>query len=112
MNIIKEANINAIDKFNIKSVPQDIKKLTEAVTVVGAIIYNDVDRETGELKNVGAIKTSNGDIYGFTSMTLIDCTDLLIDTFKDGAKEITLIPVTGTSNAGRTFYQFRVMDIK
>lgn len=112
MNIIKEVNISNIDKFNIKSVPQDIKKLTEAVTVVGAIIYNDVDRETGELKAVGAIKTSNGDIYGFTSMTLIDCTDLLIDTFTDGAKEITLIPVTGTSNAGRTFYQFRVMDIK
>lgn len=112
MNIIKEANINAIDKFNIKSVPQDIKKLTEAVTVVGAVIYNDVDRETGELKAVGAIKTSNGDMYGFTSLTLIDCTDLLIDTFMDGAKEITLVPVTGTSNAGRTFYQFKVIDIR
>ena len=106
MNIIKEANINAIDKFNIKSVPMDIKRVTDAVTVVGAVIYNDVDRETGELK------TDSGDIYGFTSLTLIDCTDLLIDTFMDGAKEITLVPVTGTSNAGRTFYQFKVMDIK
>ena len=98
MNIIKEANINAIDKFNIKSVPQDIKKLTEAVTVVGAIIYNDVDRETGELKAVGAIKTDSGDIYGFTSMTLIDCTDLLIDTFKQSRPKLIINLINAANN--------------
>ena len=112
MNITREYGFNAIDKINMISVSMDIKKLTTAITIVGAIIYDDVDTETGEVKPVGAVKTSNGDIYGFTSSTLIDCTLMLMDVFADGATEITIVPVTGTSNAGRTFYQFKCLDVK
>lgn len=112
MNITREYGFNAIDKINMISVSMDIKKLTTAITIVGAIVYDDVDAETGEIKPVGAVKTSNGDIYGFTSSTLIDCTLMLMDVFADGATEITIVPVTGTSNAGRTFYQFRCLDVK
>lgn len=112
MNITREYGFNAIDKINMISVSMDVKKLTTAITIVGAIIYDDVDTETGEVKPVGAVKTSNGDIYGFTSSTLIECTLMLMDVFADGATEITIVPVTGTSNAGRTFYQFKCLDVK
>lgn len=112
MQIIKEANFNMIDKMNMISVARDIKKVESAFTITGAIIYDDVDVETGEVKPVGAVKTPDGDIYGFTSQTLISCTDMIIEAFGQGAKEITIEPVTGTSNAGRTFYQFKVVDVK
>ena len=112
MQIIKEQNFSVIDKMNMISVARDIKKLDKAITITGAIIYDDVDTETGEVKPVGAVKTTDGDIFGFTSQTLISCTDMIIDAFTDGVKEMVIEPVTGTSNAGRTFYQFKVLDVK
>lgn len=112
MQIIKEQNFSIIDKMNMISVARDIKKLDKAITITGAIIYDDVDVETGEAKPVGAVKTTDGDIFGFTSQTLISCTDMIIDAFTDGVKEMTIEPVTGTSNAGRTFYQFKILDVK
>lgn len=112
VTIKNEINFTAIDKLNMISVPRDIKKLDKAITITGAIIYDTVDVNTGEVKGVGAVKTTDGDIYGFTSTTLIECTDMIIDVFTDGASEITIIPITGQSNAGRTFYQFKVLNVK
>lgn len=111
VTIKKEINFTAIDKLNMISVPRDIKKLDKAITITGAIIYETVDVNTGEVKAVGAVKTTD-DIYGFTSTTLIECTDMIIDVFTDGASEITVMPITEQSNAGRTFYQFKVLDVK
>jgi hypothetical protein len=36
---------------------------------------------------------------------------MVIDVFESGASSITLIPVANTSNAGRTFYQFKVTAV-
>ena len=112
MQITREHGFKRMDKINMMTSNKDIKKLTEAITIIGAITYLDTDKETGEAKPVGAIKTKDGEIYGFTSGTLIECTDMIIDQFEDGVKSFTLIPVTGTSNAGRTFYQFKIIDIE
>lgn len=111
-NIIKESGFNAIDKINMISIPMDIKKkVNEQLVVVGACIYEKPDKETGEVVRVGAVRTVDGDIYGFTSGTLQDCTDALIDIFDDGATSITIQPISGQSNAGRTFYQFKVLAV-
>lgn len=111
-NIIKESGFNAIDKINMVSIPMDIKKkVNEQLVIVGGCIYEKPDKETGEVVRVGAVRTVDGDIYGFTSGTLQDCTDALIDIFNDGATSITIQPISGQSNAGRTFYQFKVLAV-
>lgn len=111
MQITNEYGFSRMDKLNMMSCNKDIKKLDGSITIVGAIEYMDADKETGEVKPVGAIKTDNGDIYGFTSQTLIETLGMIIDSFNDGVKSITLTTVTGQSNAGRTFYQFKILDM-
>lgn len=112
VTIKQEHGFNAIDKLNMISVPRDIKKLDHPITITGAIIYDTVDTSTGEVKPIGAVKTTDGDIYGFTSATLIECNDMIIDVFTDGATEITLQPVSSQSKSDRTFYQFKVIEVK
>lgn len=112
VTIKQEHGFNAIDKLNMISVPRDIKKLDHPITITGAIIYDTVDTSTGEVKPIGAVKTTDGDIYGFTSATLIECTDMIIDVFADGATEITLKPISSQSKSDRTFYQFKVIEVK
>lgn len=111
MQITNEFGFTRMDKLNMMSCNKDIKKLKESITIIGAIEYMDADKETGEVKPVGAIKTDNGDIYGFTSQTLIETLPMIIDAFNDGVKSITLTTVTGQSNAGRTFYQFKILNM-
>lgn len=113
MNITTSTNFNAIDKMNVLTSAQDIKKVTDkALKVVGVLIYDSTDKATGEYKQVGAVKTDDGTIYGFTSATLIECAAMLVDAFTDGATCITVAPITGTSKAGRAFYQFKVLNIE
>ncbi len=112
MNITVNYNFNAVDRMNVLTSAQDIKQVTDtALDVVGVLIYDSTDKATGEYKQVGAIKTSDGTIYGFTSATLIECATMLNAAFEDGATAIAVTPITGTSKAGRTFYQFKVLTI-
>ena len=109
---IKSANINRIDRINLMTSATDIKQATNnELKIVGACIYNDTNVNTGEVKTVGAIKTADGTIYGFTSKTLIDCTDIFIDALKEGVTEIIATPTQRTSKNGRNFYQFIVKNM-
>lgn len=113
MNITINTNFNAIDRMNVLTSAQDIKKATDSeLKVIGVMIYDSTDKATGEYKQVGAVKTSDGTIYGFTSATLIECATMLNAAFEDGATAITVTPITGTSKADRTFYQFKVLNIE
>ena len=113
MNIIVNTNFNAIDRMNVLTSAQDIKKVTDTeLKVIGVLIYDSTDKATGEYKQVGAVKTTDGTIYGFTSATLIECATMLNAAFEDDANTITITPITGTSKAGRTFYQFKVLNIE
>lgn len=113
MNITVNHKFNKIDCMNVISSAQDIKKSVGAeIAVTGVLIYDSVDKATGECRQVGAVKTANGDIYGFTSGTLIECVNVLATAFEDGATTITVTPITGTSKSDRTFYQFKVLAIE
>lgn len=110
------ANIgfNKIDMINVLSAAQDIKATTnQTLTVTGVYTYNDVDKETGEQKTVGAIKTNDGMIFGFTSSTLLECAERIADVLMDGeSTEVDIKTISRESKAGRTFYQFVVTDIR
>ena len=110
------ANIgfNKIDLINVLSAAQDIKQtVNQTLTVTGVYTYDDVDKETGEAKTVGAIKCSDGMIFGFTSSTLLECAERIADVLMDGeCSEVDIKTISRESKAGRTFYQFIVTDIR
>lgn len=113
MNITVNHNFNAVDRMNVLTSAQDIKKAVDKeLVIVGVMIYDSTDKATGEYKQVGAVKTDDGTIYGFTSATLIECASMLAAAFEEGATAIAVNPITGTSKAGRTFFQFRVLNIE
>lgn len=113
MNILANANFSTIDKMNVLVSAQDIKKLKDTeLTITGVFVYDTPDKETGEAKTVGAVKTSDGTIYGFTSATLIECNLMLASAFNDDDyTSIKLQVISGQSKSDRTFYQFKVLEL-
>ncbi len=114
MEIRNNVNFSTIDCMNVLTSADDIKnKVDEEITITGILIYDSVDKATGELKTVGAVKTDDGTIYGFTSATLIECAEMMTTAFTNSnAKEIKVVVFTKQSNNKRTFYQFKITDIK
>ena len=113
MNITANTNFNAVDRMNVLTSAKNIKTMIDTpINIVGVLIYDSTDKATGEYKTVGAVKTADGDIYGFTSATLIECVTMINSAFEDGAKVVTATPITGQSKGGRTFYQFKVNAIE
>lgn len=113
MNITANTNFNAVDRMNVLTSAKNIKTMIDTpINIVGVLIYDSTDKATGEFRTVGAVKTADGDIYGFTSATLIECATMINSAFEDGAKVVTAIPIIGQSKAGRTFYQFKVNAIE
>lgn len=113
MEILANANFTTIDKMNVLVSAQDIKKLKDTnLTITGVFVYNTPDKETGEAKTVGAVKTPDGTIYGFTSATLIECALMLASAFNDDEySSIEIQVISGQSKADRTFYQFKVLNL-
>lgn len=113
MEILANANFTTIDKMNVLVSAQDIKKLKDTnLTITGVFVYNTPDKETGEAKMVGAVKTPDGTIYGFTSATLIECALMLASAFNDDEySSIEIQVISGQSKSDRTFYQFKVLNL-
>lgn len=113
MEILANANFTTIDKMNVLVSAQDVKKLKDTnLTITGVFVYNTPDKETGEAKMVGAVKTPDGTIYGFTSATLIECALMLASAFNDDEySSIEIQVISGQSKADRTFYQFKVLNL-
>lgn len=113
MEIISNANFSTIDKMNVLVSAQDIKMLKGSeLTITGVFVYDTPDKETGEAKTVGAVKTPDGTIYGFTSATLIECALMLASAFNDDEyTSIKIQVISGQSKSDRTFYQFKVLEL-
>lgn len=110
--IIKNVNFNRVDLLNVVTSADDIKEVTEPITITGVLIYTTPDKETGEVKTVGAVRTEDGHIYGFTSATLLESTAMMVEVLNESdVKGITMKVMSKQSNNKRTFYQFVVTDI-
>lgn len=91
------------DKYFLVTSPE-VKKMKElagqTVALKDWIIYNTVDRETGEMYKVLSVLTDQG-TYATNSPTMIECFEQIIECFEN---EFTAINVfTGKSNKGREF---------
>ena len=112
MTINNEVNFSIVDRMNALTNAEDIKNTAgQTLDIVGIMTYTTVDKATGEMKSVGAVKIAQGNIYGFTSATLIECAEMMCDAFADGAKSITVETITKQSNNKRTFYQFKIISV-
>ena len=112
MTITNEVNFSVVDRMNAITNAEDIKNtVNQSLEVIGIMTYDTVDKATGEVKSVGAVKTADGAIYGFTSATLIECAAMMVDALNDGAKSITVETITKQSNNKRTFYQFKIISV-
>lgn len=49
------------------------------ITVSGFAISQSIDRETGEMRNVGYIADTEGNVYGFVSAVCIENLEMLFD---------------------------------
>ena len=82
----------------------EIKKMRELagtrVTLIDWVMFNSVDRETGELYKVISIKTDSG-VYATNSPTMIDTFEQILACFGDDFSSINIFE--GKSSKGRSF---------
>ena len=83
----------------------EVKKMSEAegsiLEIESWIHYNSPDRETGEIKEVIAIATPDGELFATISNTFRDEFTDMVNYFGSDLGAIKVI--SGTSKAGRKF---------
>ena len=98
------------DLLNAKSSSVQLKGAPPRFEATGFAISEDVDRETGELREVGYIASAEGTVYGTISATAIQAISGIIDAVTDGDFELPVeVGVSiRKSNAGRDFITLNV----
>lgn len=101
----KTANMTTKDMINARTASVQLKAAPEHFKATGLAISQDLDKETGEMREVGYIAADNGDVYGTISNTALCTIDEIIKAVEEG--EIELPCELGVrlrkSNAGREF---------
>lgn len=106
----RKINITAKDMINAKNSSVQLKSAPPRFTCTGLAITTDVDRETGEMREVGYVVASDGTVYGTISSTAISSIDAIISAVEDGDIELPcdLGVALRKSNAGREFITLSV----
>lgn len=102
-------NMSAKDIFNAKSSSKRVKDyvgLTLAAT--GCAVVDTINAETGEVKTVGYIATSEG-VFGFTSGVLISAMGELSEYMESAGEPVEIQFHENTSNSGKKFYTIEIM---
>lgn len=71
-------------------------------TVDAYVVFEDVNRQTGQVMSIASIKTADGKILVSNSPTFVEAFNDIVDIFGENIPELTI--VQGKSKAGRTFY--------
>ena len=72
-------------------------------TVDAFVVFEDVNRQTGQIMAIASIKTADGKILVSNSPTFVEAFSDIVDIF--GEKNIPELKIVeGKSKAGRTFY--------
>lgn len=108
MTIINSSkNLSAKDIYNLTMNPttQKMKNCVDQRIELGAwAFYEDVQKKTGELQEILAIATPEGEVFATNSPTFKDDFSNMISLFESMGETVPAITViSGTSNAGREF---------
>lgn len=97
--------MTAKDLINAKTSSVQLKSAPERFTCTGLCISKDIDKETGETRDVGYIVADNGTVYGTISATALASIEAILEGINND--EISLPVEVGValrkSNAGREF---------
>lgn len=102
-------NMTAKDIFNAKSSSKSVKDyLGVTLTATGCAVVDTTDNETGEVKPVGYIATSEG-VFGFTSDVLMNTMTDLSEYMESVGEPVEIQFHESTSNSGKKFYTLEIM---
>lgn len=105
MEILRKSreDMNKKDLYFLVTSPE-IKKMRElsgtTVNLIDWVMFNSVDRETGESYKVISIKTDSG-VYATNSPTMIEGFEQIVECFGNEFNAINIFE--GKSNKGRSF---------
>lgn len=106
----KSVGMTAKDLINAKTSSVQLKAAPEKFTCRGLAVTTDVDKSTGETREVGYAVSEDGTVYGTISATAISSIDAIIDAVDGEAFDLPVeIGVSiRKSNAGRDFITLSV----
>lgn len=108
MAIIRASeNLKTVDIYRLTKAP-NTQKMSDVkgqrLEVAKYALYEDADKKTGEVKEILAIATPEGETFATNSRTFIDDFLDMVDMFGEAGEKVPAIVVTsGTSKAGREF---------
>lgn len=102
-------NMTAKDIFNAKSSSKSVKEYVGVtLTATGCAVVDTTDNETGEVKPVGYIATSEG-VFGFTSGVLMNTMEELSEYMKSASEPVEIQFHESTSNSGKKFFTLEII---
>lgn len=107
---MNKIGFTAKDLLNAKSNSISLKSAPPRFSASGFAISNDLDRETGEYRDVGYIASTDGMVYGTISATAIQAIDGIIDALTDEEFELPVDVGVAIrkSNGGRDYITINV----
>lgn len=110
----KKPNINVTINYNVtdtdiknrklsiplQSVPNDV-----IINILGCAVYDDIDKDTGEVKTVCMFKDVDGELYTSISAVIFEQVDDIIDVLA-GAESVNVKVAKRKSKGGRDFIGF------
>lgn len=101
------ANLSVKDIYHLTMNPQTQKMkdvVGQRIELAAWAVYEDVNRKTGEVQNILAIKTPDGETFATNSPTFKTDFANMVELFESmGATVPAIEVVSGTSNAGREY---------
>ena len=100
-------NLTPVDVYKLTMNPNATKMKDVAgqrIEIGAYALYEDVDKKTGELQNILAIKTPEGEVFATNSPTFIDEFRKMLEFFAGYEMTVDAVEViTGTSKGGREY---------
>lgn len=106
--MISTKNIGKMELFNAKSASIALQTATDTLTVTGAAIADETNKESGELTEVGYVFDKDGNVYGTISPTVIDTLPSLIELL-DEFGELPMNVVHHKSKSDREFLSLQIV---
>lgn len=105
-----KCNMSAKDMINAKTSSVPLKSAPKRFNCTALAVTEELDKETGEIREVGYVVAENGTVYGTISATALSSIEAIIDAVADD--DISLPCEIGVSlrksNAGREFITLSV----
>lgn len=101
------ANLTTVDIYRLTKAP-NTQKMKDAkgqrIELAKWAVYEDVNKRTGEVQNILAIATPEGETFATNSPTFIDDFTSMMELFTSAGETVPAIIVeSGVSKAGREF---------